>query len=228
MNDTNNVTLEHFSYMNRSISYMITAPWCLDVSGSILWMRPANERRRYIVTPSPIGWTHTQNDPWCLLMPWCLPQLSVTVATSLLQGSIEQYSREDGRSSIRHFDHPLCVIIGNQRNTTANRCNFAVHTVATDVQALIGTRAPSQYPKRRLFVRSREVSKPRDWYFKLSHRFEIWQAHRPILNTNLAASRLYEISRKEVFSHIWDGVQATAITIGGTVMAKFAPWGWGY
>ena len=29
-----------------------------------------------------------------------------------------------------------------------------------------------------LFVRSREVSKPRDWYFKLSYRFEIWQAHR--------------------------------------------------
>ena len=39
-------------------------------------------------------------------------------------------------------------------------------------------RAPSQYPKRRLFVRSRKVSKPRDWYFKLSYRFEIWQAHR--------------------------------------------------
>ena len=39
-------------------------------------------------------------------------------------------------------------------------------------------RAPSQYPKRRLFVRSREVSKPRDWYFKLSYRFDIWQAHR--------------------------------------------------
>ena len=31
---------------------------------------------------------------------------------------------------------------------------------------------------RRLIVRSREVSKPRDWQFKLSHRFEIWQAHR--------------------------------------------------
>ena len=39
-------------------------------------------------------------------------------------------------------------------------------------------RAPSQYPKRRLFVRSRKASKPRDWYFKLSYRFEIWQAHR--------------------------------------------------
>ena len=42
----------------------------------------------------------------------------------------------------------------------------------------IGPRAPSQYAKRRLFVRSRKVSKPRDWYFKLSCRFEIWQAHR--------------------------------------------------
>ena len=40
------------------------------------------------------------------------------------------------------------------------------------------SRAPSQYPKRRLSVRSRKVSKPRDWYFKLSYRFEIWQAHR--------------------------------------------------
>ena len=40
-----------------------------------------------------------------------------------------------------------------------------------------GARAPSQYPKRRLSVRSRKVSKPRDWYFKL-YRFEIWQAHR--------------------------------------------------
>ena len=37
---------------------------------------------------------------------------------------------------------------------------------------------PSQYAKRRLIVRSREVSKPRDLYFKLSYRFETWQAHR--------------------------------------------------
>ena len=42
----------------------------------------------------------------------------------------------------------------------------------------IDIRAPSQYPKRRLSVRSRKVSKPRDRYFKLSYRFEIWQAHR--------------------------------------------------
>ena len=28
----------------------------------ILWMRPANERRRYIVTSSLVGWAHTQNE----------------------------------------------------------------------------------------------------------------------------------------------------------------------
>ena len=83
----------------------------------------------------------------------------------------------------------------------------------------LAPRAPSQYPKRRQFVRSRKVSKPRDWYFKFSYRFEIWQAHRQnaaevpvkfqsdrtILNTNIAASRLYEILRKDVFSDIETG-----------------------
>ena len=42
----------------------------------------------------------------------------------------------------------------------------------------LGTRAPSQYPKRRLSVRSRQVSKPRDLYLELSDRSEIWQALR--------------------------------------------------
>ena len=39
-------------------------------------------------------------------------------------------------------------------------------------------RAPSQYPIRRLIVRSRGVSKPRDLYLELSDRSDIWQAHR--------------------------------------------------
>ena len=46
------------------------------------------------------------------------------------------------------------------------------------VDAKLYAVAPFQYPKRRLFVRSGEVSKPRDLYFKSSYRFEIWQAHR--------------------------------------------------
>ena len=45
-------------------------------------------------------------------------------------------------------------------------------------QHAIGTWAPSQYPKRRLFVRSREVSKLRDLYLDLSDRSEIWQTLR--------------------------------------------------
>ena len=40
------------------------------------------------------------------------------------------------------------------------------------------TWAPSQYPKRRLSVRCRKVSKPRDLYLELSDRSEIWQALR--------------------------------------------------
>ena len=35
-----------------------------------------------------------------------------------------------------------------------------------------------QYPIIRLIVRSREVSKQRDWYLDLSDRYEIWQAPR--------------------------------------------------
>ena len=50
--------------------------------------------------------------------------------------------------------------------------------IPNDAFTTFSNRAPSQYPKRRLFVRSRKVSKPRDWYFKLPYRFEIWQAHR--------------------------------------------------
>ena len=42
----------------------------------------------------------------------------------------------------------------------------------------VRTWALSQYPKRRLSVRSRKVSKPRDLYLKLSDRSEIWQALR--------------------------------------------------
>ena len=38
--------------------------------------------------------------------------------------------------------------------------------------------ASSQYPKRRLFVRSCKVLKPQDLYLELSDRSEIWQALR--------------------------------------------------
>ena len=51
-------------------------------------------------------------------------------------------------------------------------------TSHTGNRPITDTRAPSQYPKRRLSVRSRKVSKPRDLYLESSDRSEIWQALR--------------------------------------------------
>ena len=36
---------------------------CMNIR-DLLWMRQANERRRYNVTSSLIGWAHSQNEPW--------------------------------------------------------------------------------------------------------------------------------------------------------------------
>ena len=52
---------------------------------------------------------------------------------------------------------------------------------------------PSQYPKRRLSVRSRQVSKPRDLYLELSDRSEIWQAVLPMWLSNFKAIRQFKV-----------------------------------
>ena len=88
-----------------------------------------------------------------------------------------------------------------------------------DVSTSSNTRAPSQFPKIRLSVRFRKVSKPRDGTLncRIALKFDRhigstaaevpfkFQSDRTILNTNLAASRLYEILRKDIFSDIETG-----------------------
>ena len=89
---------------------------------------------------------------------------------------------------------------------------------------LAQSRGPSQYPKRRLIVRSREVSKPRDLYLELSDRSEIWQALRQHccrcacqiskrFDYLKNQSRGFEISRdltiRRLFGY-WDGAQTAA------------------
>ena len=69
--------------------------------------------------------------------------------------------------------HILKKIITHKENTIANY-SFITYLIFFSGDF----RAPSQYPKRRLSVRSRKVSKPRDLYLKLSDRSEIWQALR--------------------------------------------------
>ena len=90
-----------------------------------------------------------------------------------------------------------------------------------------GYRAPSQYPKRRLFVRSREVSKPRDLYLELSDRSEIWQALRQhccrcacqiskrydnLKYHSRGFETLRDLTKRRLFGY-WDGAQAvTTVT----------------
>ena len=60
----------------------------------------------------------------------------------------------------KHKISPLDSCAGQLRSQTSGSCT------------------PFQYPKRRLIIRSCEVSKQRDLYLELSDRSEIWQAHR--------------------------------------------------
>ena len=48
-------------------------------TGFILWMHPANERWCYIVTPSLIGWVHSQNDPCIQCAGEWLPEVFMFV-----------------------------------------------------------------------------------------------------------------------------------------------------
>ena len=83
--------------------------------------------------------------------------------------------------------------------------------------------SPSQYTKRPLFVRSRKVSKPRDAYFELSYRLEIWQAHRQHCCRSVSQisersdnskyksrgfETLRDLTERRLFGY-WDGAQVT-------------------
>ena len=61
---------------------LVTSFICLIwLTGNILCVHPANERRRYNVTLSLIGWAHAQNDPWA-------HQRHVSQLSSVPQGDV--------------------------------------------------------------------------------------------------------------------------------------------
>ena len=91
--------------------------------------------------------------------------------------------------------------------------------------SMMSTRAPSQYPKRRLSVRSRKVSKPRDLYLKLSDRSEIWQALRQqccrcacqiskrydnLKYQSRGFETLRDLMKRRLFRY-WDGAQVISV-----------------
>ena len=56
--------------IQQTVSYLLTMGWLCSKENTnipntgIIWcMRPANERQRYTVTLSLIGWAHTRNNP---------------------------------------------------------------------------------------------------------------------------------------------------------------------
>ena len=55
--------------------WWVGAEQAINDPGIVLYMRPANERRRYNVTSSLNGWAHTQNDPWWSRSPMCICRL---------------------------------------------------------------------------------------------------------------------------------------------------------
>ena len=127
------------------------------------------------------------------------------------------------------------AVVCNTKTTTAHECSIVNlpriwnKTTAINITMVIrhdvSSWVPSQYPQRRLFVRSRKVSKPRDWYFKLSYRFEIWQAHRQHCcrsacqisersdnskYTSRGFETLLDLTKRRLFGY-WDGAQVSNV-----------------
>ena len=61
-----------------------------DKSGIILWMCLDNERRRWIVTSTLIGWAHTQNDP-CKFVLQVLTSMDQIHLNDFMKQKISQY-----------------------------------------------------------------------------------------------------------------------------------------
>ena len=101
-------------------------------------------------------------------------------------------------------------------------------------------RAPSQYPKRRLSVRSRQVSKPRDLYLELSDRSEIWQALRQqCCRCACQISKRYDnlkyqsrgfetsqdLTKRRLFGY-WDGAQVAGMLLNCLTRHIISRHGW--
>ena len=75
----------------------------LSDSGIILCMHPANKRWRYSVTPSLIGWAHTQTDPY-----WQTTTKFTHVTITILQDMYKYFMNE---MTINIFAHvQICLL----------------------------------------------------------------------------------------------------------------------
>ena len=121
----------------------------------------------------PLFWPETSANCWVFLPSWrcwspgaecALPHLLVGVRGLVLE--VGTMSKPRNHCSL---NTPSGDLMALSRGTAGslNKNSRAHLNIRKDVLL-----------KRRIIVRSREVLKTRDWYCKLSYRFEIWQAHR--------------------------------------------------
>ena len=119
----------------------------------------------------------------------------------------------------------LCTLIYRRRSLYSF---LLVWTICIGTAARYdNTRAPFQYPLRRLIPRSRKVSNPRDLYLELSDRSQIWQAPRQHCcrcacqiskrcNNLNHQSRGFETPRDLTIRRLggyWNGVQNTVMAV---------------
>ena len=60
------IIISHSKWLFHSVRLSYTTQMTYDAVRDHLCTHPANEKRRYNVTLSLIGWAHTQNDPFAM------------------------------------------------------------------------------------------------------------------------------------------------------------------
>ena len=75
----------------------------------ILWMRPANKRRSYIVTLSLIGWMHARKDPW-RQMGWLL-SLWVYLTDKHHAHDPVSMVKSGHCGNIQFISHKICMVL---------------------------------------------------------------------------------------------------------------------
>ena len=101
-----------FNVLNQtSMYYLETFELDDRAPGLILCMCPANERRRYTVTPSLIGWAQTQNNPWGSVTPSSQCQWGFPAIDPLFPPICYHYSSNE---CLIHFHFPWHIFSWSQ------------------------------------------------------------------------------------------------------------------
>ena len=123
----------------------------------------------------------------------------------MLELLIHVNSRVPGRQTLRHVSllslwYFFITYLGIKANIWYFDCHPEVPEYLGDSATVhVCHQGPFQYPIRRLIVRSREVSKPRDLYLELSDRWNLTNTSAALLcdnlNCHLSGSILHAILR---------------------------------